>query len=153
MHKYPPSVPDLSSPFPHIPLPENPSSYYPPDYTFAFQIVSFLQVAQTKPCIDLSSPIRATCPTHLIILDLITRTILADKYRTSVTILCSIFHSPATTFLLGPNILISTIFSNTSAYVSPSIWVTMFHNHTKKLRGLSPQANYTDRSAAAGRRS
>jgi len=29
----------------------------------------------------LSSPIRATCPAHLILLDFITRTILGEKYR------------------------------------------------------------------------
>jgi hypothetical protein len=29
----------------------------------------------------LPSPIRATCPTHLILLDFITRTILGEQYR------------------------------------------------------------------------
>ena len=32
----------------------------------------------------LSSPIRATCPAHLILLDFITRTILGEEYKTSI---------------------------------------------------------------------
>ena len=32
-------------------------------------------------------------------------------------------------------------------------YVYVSSTHNKKLRGLSPQANYTDREAAAGRRS
>ena len=34
----------------------------------------------------LSSPIRATCPAHLILLDFITRTILGEAYRTFTTL-------------------------------------------------------------------
>jgi hypothetical protein len=56
----------------------------------------------------LLSPIRATCPTHLILLDLITQTILGEEYRSLSPSLCSFLHSPATSSLLGPNILIST---------------------------------------------
>ena len=32
----------------------------------------------------LSSPIRATCPAHLILLDFITRTVLGDEYKSSL---------------------------------------------------------------------
>ena len=40
----------------------------------------FTQVSPPKTCTHLSpSPIRATCPTHLILLDFITRTILSEK--------------------------------------------------------------------------
>ena len=40
----------------------------------------FTQVSPPKTCTNLSpSPIRATCPTHLILLDFITRTILSEK--------------------------------------------------------------------------
>ena len=38
----------------------------------------------------LSSPIRATCPTHLILLDFITRTKLGEEYRSFSSSLCNI---------------------------------------------------------------
>ena len=38
----------------------------------------------------LSSPIRATCPAHLILLDLITRTILGEAYRSLSCSICSL---------------------------------------------------------------
>ena len=44
----------------------------------------------------LSSPIRATCPAHLILLDFITRTILGEQYRSFSSSLCSLLHSPDT---------------------------------------------------------
>ena len=57
--------------------------------------------------------IRATCPTHLIFLDFTTRTILGEQYRSFSSSLCSFLHSSVTSSLLGPNILLSTLFSNT----------------------------------------
>ena len=47
----------------------------------------------------LLSPIRATCPAHLIILDFITRTILGRQYRSLSSSLCSFLHSPVTSSL------------------------------------------------------
>jgi len=64
----------------------------------------------------LSSPIRATCPAHLILLHFITRTILGEQYKSFSSSLCNILHSPVTSYLLRPNILLNTMFSNTLIY-------------------------------------
>ena len=52
----------------------------------------------------LSSPIRATCPAHLILLDFITRPIQGEEYISFSSSLCSLLHSTVTSSLLGPNI-------------------------------------------------
>jgi hypothetical protein len=59
------------------------------------------------------SPIHATYPTHLILLDFITGTILDEQYRSLSSSLCSLLYSPVASSLLGPNIFLNTIFSNT----------------------------------------
>ena len=66
----------------------------------------------------LSSPIRATCPAHFILLDFITRTILGEDYKSFSSSLCNLLHSPITLYLLGPNILLNTMFSNTLSFLS-----------------------------------
>jgi hypothetical protein len=57
-------------------------------------------------------PIRATCPAHLILLDLITRTKLGKEYRSLSSSLCNFLHSPVTSSFLGPNTLLRALFSN-----------------------------------------
>ena len=61
----------------------------------------------------LPSLIRATCPAHFILLDFITRTIFGETYRSLSFSLCSFLHSLVTSSLLGPNILLNILFSNT----------------------------------------
>ena len=65
----------------------------------------FPSVHSTKPCLHLSSP-------HLIIHDFSTR-ITFGEYRSLSSSLCSLLHSPVTSSLLGPNILLNSLFSNT----------------------------------------
>ena len=66
----------------------------------------------------LSSPIRATCPAHLILLDFITRTMLGEEYKSFSSSLCNLLHCPVTSSLPGPNILLNVIFSNTLSFLS-----------------------------------
>ena len=47
----------------------------------------------------LSSPIRATCTAHLILLHFITREIFGEQYKSLSTSLCSLIHSPVTSYL------------------------------------------------------
>ena len=66
---------------------------------------------------SLLSPICATCPANLIFLDLITR-MISSEYRSYSSWLCSLFHSPVTSSLLGSNILLSTLFSDSLSLCS-----------------------------------
>ena len=87
--------------------------------------------------VSLLTPIRATCPAHLILLDLITWTILCEQYRSVSSSLCSLLHSLATSSLLNPNIFLSTLFSDTFNYVSPSASETKFHTHKNNRQNYS----------------
>ena len=48
------------------------------------------------------------------------RTILGEQYKSFSSSLCNLLHSPVTSSLLGPNILLNTTFSNTLSFLSSS---------------------------------
>jgi hypothetical protein len=56
--------------------------------------------------------IRATCPAHLILFNLIILIILSIKYKLRSHLLCS-FLNPPISVSIRPNIFLSTLFSNT----------------------------------------
>jgi len=127
--------PDRASPYLHIPLlkihliiilPSTPgSSKWSPS--------GFPTKSLYTP---LRSPMRSTCPAHVILLDLITQTILVGEHRSLSSSLCSFLHSPVTSSLLGPNVLLSILFSNTltlRSSLSASYQVSYPYKRTDKI--------------------
>jgi hypothetical protein len=77
---------------------------------------------------------RTTCPAHLILLALITLTILGEEYKPCSSSLSSFLQPPVTSSLVGPNILICTLFSNTLNLCS-SLYVRDQVSHPYKTTG------------------
>ena len=77
-----------------------------------------LRFPHQKPCAHLCSP---PCVLHAppisFFHNLITQTIVGEEYRLSSP-LCSFLHFPVSLFLLGPNILLCTLLSNTLSLCS-----------------------------------
>jgi len=67
----------------------------------------------------LLSPIRATWPSHLFLLGLMIRIVFSEQYRPQSSSLCNFLHSPVTSSLLCPNILLSTLDSKHPSLRSP----------------------------------
>ena len=61
-------------------------------------------------CTTLLSSIRTTCPAYLNLIDFIKSTVLGEQYRSLSSSLCNFLHAPVTPSLLGPNILLNTLF-------------------------------------------
>ena len=121
-HKRPPTVSILGQPNAvHIPtshfLEIHPHIIHP-STTKSPQWSPTLRFPHQDPIHPLSSPIHATYPANLILLDFITRTILGEQYKSFSSTLRNLLHSPVTSSLQGPNILLNTMFSNTLSFLS-----------------------------------
>jgi hypothetical protein len=96
-------------------------------------VVSFPQVSLPKPCTHLSStPYVLRAPP--ISFFLVTRIICGEGYRSVSYSLCNLLHSHITSFLLHPNIFLSTLFSNTLSLCS-SLSVRDQVSHPYKTTG------------------
>jgi len=99
-----------SSPFPHIPLPEDPSQYYPLIYARVFLVVSFPQVCPPKPCTRLSPPHTRYMPRQSHSFWFYHSHNIGWAVQIIKLLIMYFFHSPVTLSLLGPNILLNTLF-------------------------------------------
>ena len=82
----------------------------------------------------LLSPVRTTFPAHIILFDLFTPIIFGKQYTSQSSSLYSFLHSTLTSSLLGPNILLSTLFSYTLSLCS-SLNVSDQVSHPYKTTG------------------
>jgi hypothetical protein len=96
IHNSPPLVPILIQ----INPVHSPTSHLILSIHLCLGLTNRLRFPHQNPVYTSPRPIRATCPAHLFFLDLITRTILGEQYRSLGSSLCSF--SPLSFYLVPP---------------------------------------------------
>jgi hypothetical protein len=118
----------------HI-IPSYLSKIPPPTYLLVFLAVSFLLNFSSIRYVFLFSTIHVTRPTHFILLDLIILIILGEEYKSRSSLLCTFLHPPGTLSVFGPNILLSTLFTNTLSLCSSlNVRYQVLHRFRKKAK-------------------
>jgi hypothetical protein len=101
------------------------------------QMVSIPQVSPPKSCIP-PSHIPYSCyiprPSHYSRFDRPNN--IGEEYKSLSFSVCSFLHSPVTSSLLGQNVLLNTLFSNTVSLRSLSTWASKVHTCTKQQTKL-----------------
>jgi len=114
-HNWPPPIPILSQLHPvHTHTSHLRKIYFNPlIYAWVSQVVSFFRFPHQSPVYD--SPLPHTRymrrPSHYSRFDHPNK--ICEEYRSLSSPLCTFLHSPLTSSLLGPNILLNTLFSKT----------------------------------------